>query len=154
MKSNIIPIAGIFLACVIAAGIPAVAAADPAKAAATPIINPAPVVTPATDQPQTPAAKITTPPVNTTPVKNPDKTTEKIAEKNTIPQNITAKNGWENLKPLNSVKITGDKTSSDQTAPAPAPVVTNPPADNTNEIVKDNASPKGIIDARKISKTV
>ena len=155
MKRNTIPIAGIFLACVIAAGIPAVAAADLAKATATPIINPVPVATPAADQLQTPAAKINTPPVNTTPSKNPDKTTPvKIADKNADVQNTTAKNWWENLWPFATVKTADDTTSPEQAQKTAAPAVTSPPADTAKDIVKDNTSPKGIADDKKNSRNV
>lgn len=42
MTKSIIPLAGILLACVIAAGIPAVAAADPLRPAAAPVVESTP----------------------------------------------------------------------------------------------------------------
>jgi hypothetical protein len=161
MTKYIIPVAGIFLACVIAAGIPAVAAADQVKTVATPVINPVPGVTPVFDHPQSPAAKITNPPVNTTPDKNVDKNVDKNADKNAdknvdnnnvdkrTDQDAENKNWWENLWPFSTVKTDQTMTTTPQVTPATTPVnsspqkVTNPPADSiTKDTPKQDVTPK------------
>jgi hypothetical protein len=162
MTKSIIPVAGIFLACVIAAGIPAVAAADQAKATASPVINPVLVATPVAEQPQTPVQNVSTPPVNTTPVKIADKNTDsksidnKSTDKSTDKKADTTtetKNWWENLWPFSSVKAGDDKTIVSQTTPAPT--VTNPPADTTNkDTIKNTTSPKGGLENPKVTKSV
>lgn len=99
MTKSIIPIAGIFLACVIAAGIPSVAAADPVKTAAAPTIEPTPWYTNLGEWLGL-HAQSTTPPVNATPVK----TTED-------------KNWLDNLWPF---KDTTQKTDTPETTPQTA----------------------------------
>jgi len=164
----IIPVAGIFLTCVIAAGIPAVAAADQIKTVATPVINPIPVVTPVIDQPQDPVAKTANPPVNTTQNKNVDKTVDKNTDKNADTKNVgntnvnkntdqsaDNRNWWENLWPFNTVKTDQTKTTTPQVTPATTPVNTSPqkvtaqPADIvTKDTPKQNTSPKAPQDAK------
>lgn len=152
MSRNIIPIAGIFLACVIAAGIPAVAAADQTKT--TPVINPVPVVTTVQDQPESPLEKIPIQPVNATQDKNTNKIADTPADKaNQKKTDTTAdkpaavtvdkvisqttnvaddqKSWWENLWPFGQVKAEENKTPVKETSQVvEKPVTSTPPADN------------------------
>ncbi|WP_321506105.1 hypothetical protein [uncultured Methanoregula sp.] len=130
MKKSLITFAGIFLTCVICAGVPAVAAAENIN----PALNPGNTIKPAeTPQPwYTPIAELFG---MHQPADNAGQqgTTGKDSDRPvnvTANQPVTEKAWWENLLPSERIKESPEQATSSQTPaqnPAPAPVITQAP---------------------------
>lgn len=120
MTTSTIPLAGIFLACVIAAGIPAVAAAEtqgqiPAVPVVPPAMTPAPAPTPGETSPS-PVSLAGVKPVNTTPFRNPDTPADGVRTQ--TQQTAPAPDGQD--------KVPASQSTTTPTTPAPANTVQQP----------------------------
>jgi len=135
MKKSLIPLAGIFLACIICAGMPAVAAADNQN----PSFNPTTTIKPAeTVQPW--YAPITGLFGMNQQADRADQQDSARVVNATSSQSGTAKAWWENLLPSEWVKENSAQVSADN-APTTTPVQNRAPATTQNPVPVITQSP-------------
>jgi hypothetical protein len=130
MRKSIILVAGIFIACVLCAGIPAVSASENPKATGSTPAPAVPQVTPAVIAPATTPSATPDHPVNTTPATVTDQ-----------------KNWWENVWPLNAIiREDQNKTAVPQGTTTPAVTAPATPQQSTADNQKDTINQKDATD--------